>query len=71
MVYRGHSWLQGFFKRHPRLSERSSRIYATNRVTGNDETPLKDFYDQWEVRGRGASLAALGSAAVLQVALLL
>lgn len=44
----GQSWLEGFFKRHPRLSERSSRIYDANRATADDETRLRTFYDGWE-----------------------
>ena len=35
-------------RRHPRLSERSSRIYEANRVTADDEPRLRDFYNSWK-----------------------
>ena len=43
----GRKWLDLFLKRHPRLSERSSRIYEANRVTADDEPRLRSFYDTW------------------------
>ena len=44
----GRTWLNLFFRRHPRLSERSCRIYEANRVTADDEHLLKEFYTKWE-----------------------
>ncbi|CAN0183510.1 unnamed protein product [Ectocarpus sp. 12 AP-2014] len=40
----GRSWLDGFFKRHPALSERSARIYEANRIMSDDEIRLQTFY---------------------------
>ena len=44
----GYKWLRLFMRRHPRLSERSSRIYEANRVTADDEPRLRDFYNSWK-----------------------
>lgn len=40
-----NAWLKAFFKRHPRLTLRASRINKTNRVSANDRTRLNAFYD--------------------------
>ena len=44
----GPKWVRGFLKRHPQLSERSSRIYEANRVVSNDDERLRSFYGAWE-----------------------
>lgn len=44
----GQKWLSNFFRRNPRLSERTSRIYEANRVTADDDTRLKSFYEKWQ-----------------------
>ena len=44
----GPKWVRGFLKRHPQLSERSSRIYEANRVVSNDDERLPSFYKAWE-----------------------
>ncbi|CAN0272700.1 unnamed protein product, partial [Ascophyllum nodosum] len=41
-------WLDLFLRRHPRLSERSCRIYEANRITADDEPRLKSFYANWK-----------------------
>ena len=43
----GQSWVEGFFKRHPELSTRSSRIFEANRVQADDEERLREFYRVW------------------------
>ncbi|CAN0051860.1 unnamed protein product, partial [Laminaria digitata] len=44
----GRKWFDLFLKRHPRLSERSSRIYEANRVTAHDEPRLQQFFTNWQ-----------------------
>ena len=44
----GRKWLDLFLRRHPRLSERSCRIYEANRITADDEPRLKSFYANWK-----------------------
>ena len=39
--------MEGFFKRHPELSTRSSRIFEANRVQADDEERLWEFYRVW------------------------
>ena len=41
------AWVQGFLKRHPCVSERSTRIYEANRITENDEPRIRRFYEMW------------------------
>ncbi|CAN0332987.1 unnamed protein product, partial [Ectocarpus sp. 4 AP-2014] len=43
----GDSWLEGFMARHPRLSERATHIYETNRINEDDERRLEAFYKAW------------------------
>ena len=44
----GRKWLDLFLRRHPRLSERSCRIYEANRITADDEPRLRSFYANWK-----------------------
>eukprot|EP00904_Undaria_pinnatifida_P002903 jgi/Undpi1/12613/HiC_scaffold_6.g02282.m1 len=44
----GPKWVRGFLKRHPQLSERSSRIYEANRGVSNDDERLRSFCGVWE-----------------------
>ena len=54
----GPKWVRGFLKRHPQLSERSSRIYEANRVVSNDDERLRSFYGAWESFTKGNNLEA-------------
>lgn len=40
----GQGWVQGFFKRHPELLTRSSRIFKVNQVPADVEGRLWGFY---------------------------
>ena len=44
----GRKRLDLFLRRHPRLSERSCRIYEANRITADDEPRLRSFYANWQ-----------------------
>lgn len=43
----GRDWFEGFFKRHPGVSERSSRIYDSTRMAP-DAGKVRKFFDKWE-----------------------
>ncbi|CAB1119567.1 unnamed protein product [Ectocarpus sp. CCAP 1310/34] len=43
----GKDWLAGFLKRHPRVSERTTRIYEANRITEDKEPRIVEFYKKW------------------------
>lgn len=43
----GKDWLAGFLKRHPRVSERSTRIYEANRITEDKDPRIVEFYKNW------------------------
>lgn len=43
----GKSWLDGFMRRHPRLSERTTHIYEANRINEDDQPRLESFYEAW------------------------
>ncbi|CAN0288764.1 unnamed protein product [Ectocarpus sp. 13 AM-2016] len=43
----GKDWLAGFLRRHPRVVERSTRIYEANRITEDEEPRMVQFYERW------------------------
>ncbi|CAB1107197.1 unnamed protein product [Ectocarpus sp. CCAP 1310/34] len=43
----GKDWLAGFRRRHPRVAERSTRIYEANRITEDEEPRMVQFYERW------------------------
>ncbi|CAN0091792.1 unnamed protein product, partial [Hapterophycus canaliculatus] len=43
----GRDWVDGFLRRHPRVKERSTRIYEVKRLTDDDDVRLNKFYDFW------------------------
>lgn len=43
----GKEWLAGFLRRHPRVSERTTRIYEANRIAEPDEPRIIEFYKKW------------------------
>ncbi|CAN0342972.1 unnamed protein product [Pylaiella littoralis] len=43
----GKDWLAGFFRRHPRVAECSTRIYEVNRITEEEEPRMVQFYERW------------------------
>ncbi|CAM9636811.1 unnamed protein product, partial [Sphacelaria rigidula] len=43
----GRKWLELFLRRHPRLAERSSRIYEIDRVVADHEDCTREFYAAW------------------------
>ncbi len=43
----GKKWVQCFFKRHPQLSTRNTRIFEVNRVQADNEERLRKFCDAW------------------------
>ncbi|CAM9635254.1 unnamed protein product [Pylaiella littoralis] len=43
----GKAWLAGFLRRHPRVAERSTRIYEANRITEEKEPRMVQFYERW------------------------
>lgn len=43
----GKDWLAGFLERHPRVRERTTRIYEANRVTDESEPRIVEFYRKW------------------------
>ncbi|CAB1113168.1 unnamed protein product [Ectocarpus sp. CCAP 1310/34] len=43
----GKDWLGGFLRRHPRVAERSTRIYEANRITEDEEPRMVQFYERW------------------------
>ncbi|CAN0536572.1 unnamed protein product, partial [Ectocarpus sp. 12 AP-2014] len=43
----GKDWLAGFLRRHPRVAERSTRIYEANRITEDEEPRMAQFYERW------------------------
>ncbi|CAB1096401.1 unnamed protein product [Ectocarpus sp. CCAP 1310/34] len=42
----GKDWLAGFLRRHPRVVERSTRIYEANR-TEDEEPRMVQFNERW------------------------
>ena len=44
----GRTWLDLFLQRHPRLAERRSRIYEADRVEGDEEDRVRNFYAAWQ-----------------------
>ncbi|CAN0288422.1 unnamed protein product, partial [Pylaiella littoralis] len=42
----GKDWLAGFLRRHPRVAERSTRIYEANRITEEEESRMVQFYER-------------------------
>ncbi|CAN0545844.1 unnamed protein product, partial [Ectocarpus sp. 12 AP-2014] len=44
----GKSWLQGFLRRHDRISLRLARIYEANRMTSPEDDRLHKFYKFWQ-----------------------
>ncbi|CAM9922747.1 unnamed protein product [Pylaiella littoralis] len=43
----GKDWLAGFLRGHPRVAERSTRIYEANRITEEEEPRMVQFYERW------------------------
>ncbi|CAN0015199.1 unnamed protein product, partial [Sphacelaria rigidula] len=48
VVGSGGKWLDLFLQRHPRLAERSSRIYEADRVIAEEEDRIREFYAAWQ-----------------------
>ncbi|CAB1107231.1 unnamed protein product [Ectocarpus sp. CCAP 1310/34] len=43
----GKGWLAGFLRRHPRVAERSTRIYEANKTTEDEEPRMVQFFERW------------------------